>query len=111
MPCDALLGAMGEGDIGHHFPIRTKGFAESAAWKFSDMYGRCLQKKMRGYHNVDVSVIAEARSCNRISSKMRAKIGSSLGAAMLPASTLRRRRTKDWARSVGARVWPVSRPP
>jgi len=37
---DALLGAIGEGDIGHHF-------AESAAWKFSGTCGRCSRKKMR----------------------------------------------------------------
>src|ERR1700737_1511180 len=45
---DALLGAMGEGDIGHHFPNTDEGIRGSSTREIFHTYGRCSQKKMLG---------------------------------------------------------------
>src|SRR6185295_14271187 len=58
--CDAILGALGEGDIGHFFPntdprwrgVRSKVFLEEAARQVGFHEGRIV--------NVDVTIIAEA---------------------------------------------------
>ena len=57
--CDAILGALGEGDIGLHFPDTDLKFAEAAS---SDLLGEVLTMMRARQHylvNVDITVIAE----------------------------------------------------
>lgn len=57
--CDALLGCMGEGDIGEHFPDSSKQFDNiSSGVLLNEVYDKFLQK---GYTltNVDLTIIAQ----------------------------------------------------
>ena len=79
--CDAVLGAIGEGDLGRHFPDTD------AAYKDAD--SRVLLKSVwqravaAGYAlgNVDVTVIAEAPRLAPYVAQMAANIAADLGAA------------------------------
>ncbi|MCE3225106.1 MAG: ispF [Nitrospira sp.] len=58
--CDALLGAMGEGDLGRHYPSSDQRFKNISSMKLlEDVVGKL---RARGYHlsNVDSTIIAQA---------------------------------------------------
>ena len=58
--CDALLGAMGEGDLGRHYPSSDQRFKNISSLKLlEDVVGKLRAK---GYHlsNVDSTIIAQA---------------------------------------------------
>ena len=77
--CDALLGAIGQGDIGEHFPPGDK--------KYKDISSSVLLKKVvalvsgAGYHmvNVDVAILAEEPHLKEYKTKMRLHIASQIG--------------------------------
>ncbi len=58
--CDAIYGAIGEGDIGTHFPPSEEKWRDCA----SDVFLKDARQRMKksGYHvgNIDITVIAEA---------------------------------------------------
>ncbi len=80
--CDAVLGALGEGDIGAHFPDsdpRYKG-ADSrgllrAAWQHAIAAGYSLG-------NVDATLVAQAPKLAPFVAQMRANIAADLGATL-----------------------------
>ena len=57
--CDALLGAIGEGDMGRHFPSRNQRWRGVASRVFLEETARLMREA--GYHlgNVDVTLIAQ----------------------------------------------------
>lgn len=58
--CDALLGAMGEGDLGRHYPSSDQRFKNISSLKLlEDVVGKL---RARGYRlsNVDSTIIAQA---------------------------------------------------
>ncbi|HSF68247.1 MAG TPA: 2-C-methyl-D-erythritol 2,4-cyclodiphosphate synthase [Nitrospiraceae bacterium] len=58
--CDALLGAMGEGDLGRHYPSFDRRFKDISSLKLlEDVVGKMRTK---GYHlvNADTVIIAQA---------------------------------------------------
>src|SRR3954449_6183241 len=77
--CDALLGALGEADIGHFFPNtdpRWKGapsrvFLEEAARQVGRLRGKIV--------NIDASLIAQAPKLAPYIAVMKANIASALG--------------------------------
>lgn len=77
--CDAVLGAVGEGDIGHLFPntdprwhgAPSKVFLEEAARRVVARQGRLV--------NVDASVLAEAPKLAPHTAGMKANIAAALG--------------------------------
>ena len=77
--CDALLGAMGLGDIGEHFPDTD------ARWKGADsrIFLRQIAglMKLQGWRlvNADVTVIAEAPRLGKHRPQMRTVIAGELG--------------------------------
>ena len=77
--CDALLGAMGLGDIGQHFPDTDP------RWKGADsrlFLRHCAQLlKQHGWRvvNADVTVIAEAPRLGHHRERIRAHIADDLG--------------------------------
>jgi 2-C-methyl-D-erythritol 2,4-cyclodiphosphate synthase len=75
---DALLGAMGEGDIGFHFPNTDEANRGLDSLKILQ-HVRCLlaEKNARAL-NIDATLIAEAPSLQPHIQKMRAKIANSL---------------------------------
>jgi len=58
--CDALLGAMGEGDLGRHYPSSDQRFKDISSLKLlEDVMGKLRAKGYR-LANVDSTIIAQA---------------------------------------------------
>jgi len=57
--CDALLGAISEGDIGQHFPDSDQGIKGIASEKILSFVGRLLKDKGFKIENIDAVVVAE----------------------------------------------------
>lgn len=58
--CDALLGAMGEGDLGRHYPSSDQRFKNISSLKLlEDVLGKLRAKGYR-LSNVDSTIIAQA---------------------------------------------------
>jgi 2-C-methyl-D-erythritol 2,4-cyclodiphosphate synthase len=76
---DALLGAMGEGDIGHHFPNTDEAFRGISSLDILRHVRALLAEKNARATNIDVTMIAEAPKLQPHIEQMRAKIGSALG--------------------------------
>lgn len=77
---DALLGAIGEGDIGRHFPDTAAEFKDADSVKLMQHVWRLV--KERGYRlgNVDATIIAQAPKMAPYISQMREVIASVLEA-------------------------------
>ncbi|HFB2048589.1 MAG: bifunctional 2-C-methyl-D-erythritol 4-phosphate cytidylyltransferase/2-C-methyl-D-erythritol 2,4-cyclodiphosphate synthase [Hyphomicrobiaceae bacterium] len=75
---DAIYGALGDGDIGYHFPPSDKRWWRAT----SDIFLRHAVKRLvkRGGHliNVDVTIICETPKINAYRDTMRTKIASTL---------------------------------
>ncbi|MBI4025459.1 MAG: 2-C-methyl-D-erythritol 2,4-cyclodiphosphate synthase [Verrucomicrobia bacterium] len=56
---DALLGALGERDIGHFFPDTDDAWKNADSLKMLAMVGEVLERKKAVIHNMDVTVIAQ----------------------------------------------------
>lgn len=78
--CDALLGAVGEGDMGRHFPSKDARWHGVASRVFVEEVRRLLAA--RGYRlaNLDVTVIAQEPVLGPHLEGMRAAIAALLGA-------------------------------
>src|SRR5450432_3532570 len=60
--CDALLGALGEPDIGHFFPNTDARWKGAASKVFLEEAARIIALRQGKNVNVDATVIAQARS-------------------------------------------------
>ena len=58
--CDALLGAMGEGDLGRHYPSSEQRFKNSSSLKLLEDVVQKLRAKGYRLANVDSTIIAQA---------------------------------------------------
>jgi len=80
--CDALLGAMGDGDIGQHFPDTDARYRGAD----SRVFLRVVAERMKaaGLHlvNADITVLAEAPRVAAHRSAMAANLAQDLGAAV-----------------------------
>src|SRR4051812_47876329 len=56
---DALLGAIGERDIGHFFPDTDNRWKDANSIEMLKMVGQELKKKKAVIHNIDATVIAQ----------------------------------------------------
>lgn len=78
---DALLGALGQGDIGTHFP------PDEAQWRDADSIGLLervvADARAAGWAvgNVDVTVVTESPRITPHASRMRHRLGPALGVA------------------------------
>jgi len=57
--CDALLGAIGEGDMGRHFPSRDQQWRGVASRVFLEETARIVREARYRLGNVDVTLIAQ----------------------------------------------------
>src|SRR3954466_6371020 len=57
---DALLGAIGESDIGHHFPNQDESIRGISSLLILEKVARLLEKKGARIVNVDATLLAEA---------------------------------------------------
>lgn len=62
--CDALLGAMGEGDLGKHYPSSDQRFKDISSLKLLEDVVSKLNKKGYRIINVDTVIIAQAPRLN-----------------------------------------------
>ncbi|MDD5019091.1 MAG: 2-C-methyl-D-erythritol 2,4-cyclodiphosphate synthase [Candidatus Omnitrophica bacterium] len=78
--CDALLGALGEGDIGRHFPPGDPAYRNIQSLTLLKHVARLLQKKHFAVRNADVMVILEKPKISPFVAEMRKRIGAVLKA-------------------------------
>lgn len=76
---DAVLGALGEPDIGHWFPPSDASIAGISSLKILEKVASIAAAKGVTIENVDSTVIAEAPKVNPHRDAMKAKIAAALG--------------------------------
>ena len=75
---DALLGCIGEGDIGQHFPPTDERWRGAASWKFLDHAAGLVRSKGGTINHVDVTIICERPKVGPHRDMMKAKIAEIL---------------------------------
>ncbi|MGZ5022565.1 MAG: 2-C-methyl-D-erythritol 2,4-cyclodiphosphate synthase, partial [Chthoniobacterales bacterium] len=75
---DALLGAMGEGDIGKHFPNDDEGIRGISSLEILSRVRAILAEKNARATNVDATVVAEAPKLQPHIPEMRKKIAKAI---------------------------------
>jgi 2-C-methyl-D-erythritol 2,4-cyclodiphosphate synthase len=75
---DALLGAIGERDIGHHFPNTDETIRGMSSMKILERVREILSAKQARITNVDATLIAEAPKIGPHLDEMRGKIANAL---------------------------------
>ena len=75
---DALLGCIGEGDIGQHFPPTDKRWRGAASWKFLDHAASLVAAKGGSINHVDVTIICERPKVGPHRDAMKSKIAEIL---------------------------------
>ncbi len=79
--CDALLGALGEGDIGQHFPDTDPRFRGADSRLFLREVARLMSTAGLWLANADITVLAEAPRIAKHRVAMAANLGADLGVA------------------------------
>lgn len=75
---DALLGTIGDGDIGHHFPPSDPQWKGAASIMFLEHAARRVWERGGRIVNVDVTILAEAPKVGPHRAAMQAAIGAAL---------------------------------
>lgn len=75
---DALLGCIGEGDIGQHFPPTDARWKDAPSWKFLDHAANLVAAKGGVIAHVDVTIICERPKVGPHRDAMKAKIAEIL---------------------------------
>ncbi|VVM07433.1 2-C-methyl-D-erythritol 2,4-cyclodiphosphate synthase [Methylacidimicrobium cyclopophantes] len=76
---DALLGAIGERDIGHFFPNSDSRWEGVSSLIFLERIRELLHRKGWAIENIDASLIAEAPKIGPYLEEMRAAVSQALG--------------------------------
>lgn len=77
--CDAVLGALGEVDIGHFFPNTDPKWKGAASGVFLEEAARQAAARQARIVNVDATIIAQEPKVFPHIAQMKANIGSALG--------------------------------
>jgi len=75
---DALLGCIGEGDIGQHFPPTDERWKGAASWKFLDHAAGLVRVRGGVINHVDVTIICERPKVGPHREAMKARIAEIL---------------------------------
>jgi 2-C-methyl-D-erythritol 4-phosphate cytidylyltransferase/2-C-methyl-D-erythritol 2,4-cyclodiphosphate synthase len=75
---DALLGCIGEGDIGQHFPPTDDRWKGAASWKFLDHAANLVRGRGGVINHVDVTIICERPKVGPHREAMKTKIAEIL---------------------------------
>ena len=78
--CDAILGALGEGDMGRHFPSTDARWKGVASLRFLEDVARLLRERGYALSNLDATVIAQAPALAPHLDAMRDRIAQALAA-------------------------------
>lgn len=76
---DALLGAIGESDIGHHFPNTDESIRGISSLEILKRVAAILREKGAAINNVDATLIAEAPKIGPHLSAIRTNLATALG--------------------------------
>ena len=76
--CDALLGALGKGDIGEHFPNTDKQYKGISSLILLQRVYALVKKEGFSVGNVDTMILAQAPNLKAFKPKMRAAIAKVL---------------------------------
>ncbi len=76
---DAILGCIGAGDIGQHFPPSDEQWRGAPSWKFLDHAARLVTQKSGRIIHCDVTLICERPKIGPHRDAMRARIAEILG--------------------------------
>lgn len=76
--CDAILGALGKGDIGELFPNTDKKYQNIASIKLLDSVYKLVGKADHVIGNIDVVVLAEEPKIKIYKEKMKTRIAKTL---------------------------------
>ena len=76
---DAVLGAMGEGDIGEYFSDKDGSYKDASSILFIEKVKRLLQKKKYKIGNIDSTVVAEEPKLYQYKMKMEEVIAGAFG--------------------------------
>ena len=77
--CDAILGALGEGDIGSFFPPNDPQWKDASSKIFLEEAAKQIKKQNGRLINIDAMLIAEAPKISPYIPKMKNNIASALG--------------------------------
>jgi 2-C-methyl-D-erythritol 2,4-cyclodiphosphate synthase len=77
--CDALLGAMGEGDLGRHFPSSDQKYKGISSLKLLGEVVAKLKKKSYRIVNVDTIIVAQAPRLSTFLAAMQKRMADVLG--------------------------------
>lgn len=77
--CDALLGAIGRGDIGEHFPNSDPQYKNISSVKLLDMVFSLVRKEGYSVNNLDAIVVAEEPNLKAYKQAMQERLAQSLG--------------------------------
>jgi 2-C-methyl-D-erythritol 2,4-cyclodiphosphate synthase len=77
--CDAILGALGEGDIGGHFPDTDPAYKDISSMKLLMIVKELANKKGYIVNNIDTTVILEKPKLKGYVNKMMHNIAQVLG--------------------------------
>ena len=75
---DALIGALGLGDIGKHFPDTSADFKNADSWVLLERIGQLLPQRGFAIANIDSTVIAQAPKLAPHIAAMQARIAAAL---------------------------------
>lgn len=78
--CDAILGALGEGDLGRHFPSSDEALRGIDSAILLERVVGLMRDRGFDIGNLDATLIAQAPRLSPVQEKMRANIASLLGA-------------------------------
>jgi len=76
--CDAILGALAEGDIGKHFSDTDKKYKGISSLKLLSEVSEILNQKKAKIVNIDTTIVAEKPKLAGYTDKMRKNISSTL---------------------------------
>ena len=77
--CDALLGAMGEGDLGRHYPSSDQRYKNISSLKLLEDVASKLKTKGYRVGNVDSVIVAQAPRLGQYLAAMAKKLAETLG--------------------------------
>jgi 2-C-methyl-D-erythritol 2,4-cyclodiphosphate synthase len=79
--CDALLGAAGQGDIGHHFPDTDPKYKGIASTDLLSQVYEIIRDKGFSVVNIDATILAEAPKLSPFREAMQQNIAEAVGTA------------------------------
>jgi 2-C-methyl-D-erythritol 2,4-cyclodiphosphate synthase len=80
--CDAILGAIGEGDMGEHFPDADQAYKDISSLKLLQILRQLMDKKGFFINNIDSTIVLETPKLIGYTPEMAKNIAEALHVAM-----------------------------